>query len=283
MPKRILTFLRQVLVAVVAAILIWTIIIMIFEEKFIFFPSIYPEGMYEDARYIPNLQECSIRTEDGVTLHAWFASVDTPLATLLISHGNGGNISHRSELMRRLLRTGFNVLMYDYRGYGKSEGSPDEEGVYKDGRAAFDYVLTLHGVDPKRIVLWGTSLGGAVAIDVATHRPAAALILESTFSSAKDLARSVYPFLPARFFLRSQFNSIDKIRNITIPVLSMHGNRDAIIPFALGRKLFDAANEPKQFYEIEGADHNDTYIVGGDEYLEQARTFVIRQVLRRLL
>ena len=283
MPKRILTFSRQVLVAVAAAILIWTIIMMSFEEKFIFFPSSYPEGIYEDARNIPNLQECSIKTEDGVTLHAWFASVDTPLATLLISHGNAGNISHRSELMRRLLRTGFNVLMYDYRGYGKSEGSPNEEGVYKDGRAAFDYVLTLHGVDPKRIVLWGTSLGGAVAVDVATKRPAAALILESAFSSARDLARSVYPFFPARFFLRSQFNSIDKIRNITIPVLSMHGNRDAIIPFALGRKLFDAANEPKQFYEIQGADHNDTYIVGGDEYLEQARTFVIRHTFPRPL
>ena len=277
-PKHILVFVRQVLVAVVAAIFIWTILIMIFEEKFIFFPSKYPDGIYENARSIPNIQECWIRTEDGIKLHAWFAAVDTPLATLVISHGNGGNISHRSELMRRLLRTGFNVLMYDYRGYGKSEGSPDEQGVYNDGRAAFDYALTLHGVDPKRIVLWGTSLGGAVAIDIATQRPAAALILESTFSSGKDLARVFYPFLPIQFFLRSQFNSIDKIQNITIPVLSMHGNRDKIIPFELGRKLFNAANDPKEFYEIQGADHNDTYIIGGNEYLKQARTFVLRHV-----
>jgi len=276
--KRILVFVRQVLVVVVAAIFIWTIIIMIFEEKFIFFPSKFPDGIYENARYIPNIQECWIRTEDGIKLHAWFAAVDTPLATLVISHGNAGNISHRSELMRRLLRTGFNVLMYDYRGYGKSEGSPDEQGVYKDGRAAFDYALTLRGVDPKRIVLWGTSLGGAVAIEVATQRPAAALILESTFSSAKDLARAIYPFLPIRFFLRSQFNSIDKIQNITIPVLSMHGNRDKVIPFGLGRKLFNAAKDPKEFYEIKGADHNDTYVIGGNEYLKQARTFIIRQV-----
>jgi fermentation-respiration switch protein FrsA (DUF1100 family) len=278
MSKRILTLVRQILVAAVAAILIWSIVMMIFEKKFIFFPSKYPEGMYEDARYIPNLQECWIKTEDGVKLHAWFASVDTPIATLVISHGNAGNISHRSQIMIRLLRTGFSVLMYDYRGYGKSEGVPDEEGVYKDGRAAFDYVLTLHGVDPGRVVLWGTSLGGAVAVDVATQRPAAALILESTFSSAKDMAAALYPFLPARFFVRSQFNSNDKIRNIRIPVLCMHGTRDGTIPFGLGKKLFNAANEPKQFYEIEGANHNDTYIVGGTEYLEQARTFVIRQL-----
>ena len=278
MSKRILTLLRQILVAAVAAILIWSIVMMIFEKKFIFFPSKYPEGMYEGARYIPNLRECWIRTEDGVHLHAWFASVDTPLATLVISHGNAGNISHRSQIMIRLLRAGFSVLMYDYRGYGKSEGAPDEEGVYKDGRAAFDYALTLQGVDAKRIVLWGTSLGGAVAVDVAARRPAAALILESTFSSASDMASALYPLLPARFFVRSQFNSIDKIRNIRIPVLCMHGTRDGTIPFGLGKKLFDAANEPKQFYEIKGADHNDTYIVGGDEYLQKARTFVIQQL-----
>jgi len=252
MTRRILTLARQVLVAAVVCIFITTIVIMSFEEKFIFFPSKYPEGHYEDARYIPNLQECWIRTEDGVQLHAWFASVDTPIATLVISHGNAGNIANRNELMRRLLRTGFNILMYDYRGYGKSEGLPDEQGVYKDGRAAFDYVLTLQVVDPKRIVLWGTSLGGAVAIDVATQRPAAALILESTFSSAKDMARALYPFLPTRFFLRSQFNSIDKIRNITIPVLSMHGSRDAIVPLALGKRLFNAANEQAVAFFLEG-------------------------------
>jgi hypothetical protein len=166
MIKRILTYAQRIFIAIVVSILIWMIVIMIFEEKFIFFPSKYPDGYYEDARYIPNLQECWIRTEDGVRLHAWFASVDTPLATLVISHGNGGNIAYRNELMRRLLRTGFNVLMYDYRGYGKSEGMPNEQGVYKDGRAAFDYVLTLQGIDPKRIILWGTSLGCCVNLGV---------------------------------------------------------------------------------------------------------------------
>jgi fermentation-respiration switch protein FrsA (DUF1100 family) len=163
--------------------------------------------------------------------------------------------------------------MYDYRGYGRSDGSPDEEGIYKDGRAVFDYALKLPEVDPRRVVLWGTSLGGAVAVDVALHRRTAGLILESTFSSAKDVACAVYPFLPVHFVLRSQFNSAEKIQNITVPVLVMHGNRDSIIPIALGRKLFRAANDPKEFYEITGADHNDTFFAGGTAYYDKVTLF----------
>jgi fermentation-respiration switch protein FrsA (DUF1100 family) len=195
-----------------------------------------------------------------------------------MSHGNAGNISHRIDLIRRLQRMRFNVLMYDYRGYGRSEGSPDEAGVYSDGLAAFDHALHLPGVDPKRIILWGTSLGGAVAVEVALHRPAAGLILESTFSSAKDVARRVYPYFPVQFTLRTKLNSIDKIGRIRIPILQMHGNRDGIIPFDLGRKLFDAALEPKEFYVIEGGDHNDTYIIGGRPYLEKVKSFALRVV-----
>jgi len=263
--------LRQIAIAVVASIVIWTIVAMIFESRFIFFPSKYPEGIYEDARITPR-----ISTEDGVKIHGWFAQADSAIGTLVISHGNAGNISHRIDFIRRVQRTGFNVLMFDYRGYGKSEGSPNEAGVYSDGRAAFDHALGLPGVDPRKIILWGTSLGGAVAVDVALHRPAAGLILESTFSSAKDVARLSYPYLPVQFTLRAQFNSIDKISGIRIPLLQMHGNKDRIIAFELGKKLFEAANEPKEFYTIEGADHNNTYIIGGQAYLERVRSFVLR-------
>lgn len=279
MKKRIIIFSKWIVILVGCSILILKILFMIFEERLIFFPSKYPEGFYEDARTIPNMKDCWITTEDGVKLHGVFASVDNPLATLVISHGNAGNITHRFEMMKRLMRAGFNVLFYDYRGYGKSEGSPGEEGVYKDGRAAFDFALTLQGVDPHRIVLWGTSLGGAVAVDVAFHRPAAAaLILESTFTSAKDVVREVYHFLPASLLLHSQFNSMEKIPDISIPVFCMHGNRDSVIPYKLGRQLYEAARQPKQFYEIAGADHNDTYLVGGNEYMLQIRDFIIKSL-----
>jgi fermentation-respiration switch protein FrsA (DUF1100 family) len=272
--RSVFVFFRRAVVAVLVAILFWTAVLMIFEEKFIFFPQKYPRGMYEDARLIPHLRDCWITTEDGVKIHGWFAPADSAIATLVISHGNGGNISYLLPLMRELQRHNLNVLMYDYRGYGRSEGSPDEEGVYRDGRAAFDYALKLPEVDPRRIVLWGSSLGGAVAVDVATQRPAAALILESTFSSAKDVARTVYPFLPARFFLRTKLNSIEKIQKVGIPLLFIHGTNDWIIPIGLGRRLFGAAHDPKEFYEIPGAGHNDTFFVGGTEYLNRITWFV---------
>jgi hypothetical protein len=274
--RRATGFVRRVLIAFIAAILIWTLIVMILEDAFIYFPTRYPDGIYEDARFIPGLKDCWIITDDNVKIHGWFAPSDSAIATLVISHGNAGNISHRIDLIRRLQTTGFNVLMYDYRGYGRSEGSPSEEGLYSDGRAAFDHALKLPGVRPDRVILWGTSLGGPVAVDVAVNRRPAGVILESTFSSAKDVARSAYPFLPVAYVLRSKYDAIDKIGRIGVPLFQMHGDRDGIIPFKLGKRLFEAANEPKEFYVIEGADHNDTYFVGGQEYLDKVKAFAQR-------
>ena len=271
--QRGLRLVRSLIIAAVSALIIWTIVLMIFEEKFIYFPQKYPQGAYDQARSIPNLRDCWIKTEDGVTIHAWFAPAEKAKATLVVSHGNAGNISHRSLLLRSLQRHGFNVLMYDYRGYGRSEGTPTEDGIYKDGLAAYDYAVSLPEVKPKQVFLWGTSLGGAVAIDVATHRRVAGLILESTFTSAKDVARVVYPFLPVHLFMHTKLNSIDKIQTLTIPILLIHGAHDSIIPISLGRKLFNAANEPKNFYEIPNADHNDTFFMGGDDYFARVDRF----------
>ncbi len=273
-----LRLLRSLIIAAVAAILIWTIVLMIFEEKFIYFPLKYPQGAYEQARSIPNLRDCWITTEDSVRIHGWFAPAESAKATLILSHGNAGNLSYGYFLIRSLQRRNFNVLMYDYRGYGRSEGSPTEDGIYRDGHAVYDYALTLPEVDSHRVILWGISLGGAVAVDVAQHRPVAGLILESTFTSARDVARAVYPFLPAQFFLRTKLNSDEKIKTLRVPILVMHGSHDTIIPRRLGRKLYDAANEPKEFYEIPGADHNDTFFVGGEEYYNHIDRLVAKAV-----
>jgi len=216
--------------------------------------------------------------EDGTVVR--HAALDNPelrarqrYADLAVNPDVRETFRKRAGIIKALRDAGFNVLMFDYRGYGRSEGSPTEDGVYRDGRAAFDYLSQRTDVDSSSIILFGTSLGGAVAVDVATHRPAAGLILEATFSNAKDVARIAYPFLPAQFILRSEFNSEEKIRSIRIPTLIIHGGEDNIIPVALGRKLYDAANEPKSFYLIPGADHNDTFWVGSEEYLQTIRSF----------
>lgn len=262
------------MIAIVAAILFWTIALMVFEDQFIYFPEKYPKGAYDHARSIPNLRDCWITTPDGVRIHAWFAPAESARATLVISHGNAGNLSHRYLLLRSLQKHRYNVLMYDYRGYGRSEGTPSEEGIYTDGRAALDYVRALPGVDSSRMFLWGTSLGGAVAVEVATRQAVAGVILESTFTSAKDVAHILYPFLPVRYFLRTKLNSIEKIKSVRVPILIVHGSHDTIIPVGFARRLFQAANEPKELYEIPGADHNDTFFVGGEEYFNRIDQFV---------
>ena len=272
--KKLLVLFRRVLIAAIVAILLWLLLLVIFEKKFIYFPSVYPDGVYEEASHRLQPEDCWFKTEDGVQLHGWFLRVTDPIATLVMSHGNAGNISHRYPILQALQKSGFNVFMYDYRGYGRSEGSPGEDGVYKDGRAAYDFVTQRHDVDQKKIILFGTSLGGAVAVAVAQQRKTSALILEATFTSAKEMARVHYPFLPVQYMMRTEFNSIEKIRTIHVPILFIHGSIDGIVPLKLGKRLYEAANEPKEFYEIAGADHNDIFWVGGNEYIERIRSFV---------
>jgi fermentation-respiration switch protein FrsA (DUF1100 family) len=260
----------------VSIVVILIVVVMLFEKQFIFFPDKYPAGQYLQAANIPGLTDCWMTTEDGIKLHGWFLPADSAIATLVMPHGNAGNISNRYVIMIALRKYGFNVLMFDYRGYGKSDGIPSEEGIYIDGRTAFDYAAKLPQVDSQKIVLWGTSLGGAVAVDVATKRQAACLILESTFTSAADMAAVHYPFLPVRYLLRTQLNSIEKIAQIHTPLLVMHGNNDRTVPIQFGKSLYASANEPKEFYEIVGADHNNTYMAGGAAYFKKVREFVLK-------
>jgi len=274
--NRLIRWIRSLIIAVAVSIAFWTLVIMIFEEKFIFFPAVYPQGIYESEQRALQPEDHWFTTEDSVKLHGWLLRSKDAVGTLLMFHGNAGNLSHRGEILRRLRLTGFNVFIFDYRGYGKSEGSPTEEGVYADGRAAMQYVMSLAGVELKSLFFLGSSLGGAVAVDVATHQLPVGMILESTFSSAQDVAAHAYPFLPNRFLLRTRFDSESKIRNLHVPLLFFHGTDDSVIPHRLGRKLFDAANSPKQFIDIIGANHNDMFLIGGETYLRQIRAFCLQ-------
>jgi fermentation-respiration switch protein FrsA (DUF1100 family) len=174
--------------------------------------------------------------------------------------------------MQAKLRT--DVLLFDYRGYGRSEGRPDEEGTYRDGRAAYNYLVRECGLAPDRIILFGESLGAAIAVQMATELQARALVLESPFTSIRDMARSVYPFLPVGSLLRTRYDNLAKIQQVTVPLLVLHGTHDRTVPFAQGKRLFEAAREPKRFFGIEGAGHNDTFYVGGEAYWEVWRRFL---------
>jgi pimeloyl-ACP methyl ester carboxylesterase len=275
----------MLMVCVVALILI-----MAFEDKLIYFPGKYPEGSWtvretcvRDGEIIPRIEDCHFRTSDGITLHGWYS---TPLRceggagvpvkadmVVLWFHGNAGNISHRYDMIRAMIGLPVQVFIIDYRGYGKSEGKPNERGLYLDARAAWNYLINERRVAPDNIVIFGKSLGGAPAIDLATQVEPAGLIVQSSFTSAGDMAATILPFLP-RFVLHTKMDSLAKISQVRCPKLFIHSRADEVVPYELGRRLYEAAPEPKEFYEVKGSPHNSTYIVGGKPYFEALRKFV---------
>lgn len=205
----------------------------------------------------PGVAERAFTAADGVRLHAWFAPPPDDAAPVLVwSHGNGGNVGGREDVLLALAARGLGVLAYDYRGYGRSEGSPDEAGVYLDAEAAWD-LLAADGIRPQRIVCFGESLGGAVSIALATRRRCAAVIVVSTFTSLRDVARQHYGALAA--LTGSQFDSAARVASLGVPILIAHGDQDEIVPYGLGERLFALAHEPKQFVRVPGRQHNDVF------------------------
>jgi pimeloyl-ACP methyl ester carboxylesterase len=281
---------RILLMATAGALLFLAVLIMAFEDRFIYFPAKYPEGYWNVAKtaaregeIIPRIEDCRFETTDGLMLHGWYCTPQkltggkmqpVPARMVLLwFHGNAGNLSHRYDMVRMLMQLPVEVFIIDYRGYGKSEGQPSEEGLYMDGAAAWEYLTVERGVPADRIIIFGKSLGGVVAVDIASKVSPAGIIVQSSFTSASDMAALVMPFLPGSL-LRTKMRSIDKIGAVRCPKLFIHSRTDDVVPFELGRRLFEAAPEPKQFYEVKGAHHNDTYIAGGRAYLGALREFI---------
>jgi len=249
-------------------------LVLLFEKRFIYFPTRDHE-VTPSALGLPH-EDVWLVAEDGVRIHGWYLPVPEARWVTLVSHGNGGNISHRLDralLMQRHVRS--SVFLYDYRGYGASEGSPDEAGTYRDARAAYRWLVEQKHVETEEFVIFGESLGSAVALELALERPAAALVLEAPFTSVPDVARRTI-LAPLAPFVRTRYESLARIPRLRMPLLVMQGDRDEVIPPALGRRLFDAAPEPKRYYAIPGAGHNDTYIVGGAAYWQALSDFLER-------
>ncbi len=201
----------------------------------------------------------NIATSDGETLHGWWMSVPNAKGTVLFFHGNAGNISHRINYLAMFKRLGYNTLLFDYRGYGQSSGVPSESGTYLDAQAAWRYLTEIRSIAPARIVVFGESLGGAVATWLAAQEKPGLLALASTFTSVPDLAAKLYPFLPVRWISRFDYDTRKSLQSVTCPVFIAHSPQDEIIPFEHGQQLFQAAPEPKQFLTLEGG-HNIGFI-----------------------
>lgn len=215
-----------------------------------------------------------LRTEDGLRLHGWFVPREGARVTLLVLHGNAGNIGHRVAWIEMVRGASAHVLIFDYRGFGRSEGKPFEEGLYRDARAAYGWWEAARGRSGEKLVLLGESLGGAVATELATRAPVAGLIVQSSFTSARDMARTMLPLGLLQPLAGVRFDSAARISNLRCPKLVIHGDRDEIVPFRLGRRLFELAAPPKEFYTVAGAGHNDLPWVGGAEYIRRIARFL---------
>ncbi len=245
------------------------------EDGLIFFPAKYPEGDWDLERLSrlpggenPAIEDAFFETSDGVKLHGWYCSPRSAAASgqvVLWFHGNAGNLSDRYDMIRGFTALAVSVFIIDYRGYGRSEGTPSEKGIYLDAQAAWRYLTESREIPPGRIVLLGKSLGGAAAADLASKVQPSGVILQSTFTSVPDMAQVVFPFLP-RFLIRTKMDNLSKIARVGAPKLFIHSPGDEVVPFRLGRRLYEAAPAPKRFYEVPGARHNDTYWAGGPAY-----------------
>jgi pimeloyl-ACP methyl ester carboxylesterase len=254
-------------------------------EALLFQPSKEDPGRPPPLDGLPG-QAISLNTADGVVIQAWWYALGGadagatfrsryPAPAVLFLHGNAGNISHRTPIARGLLRQGLSVLLLEYRGYGGSEGSPTEEGIYLDAIAGHEFLVEAVG-DPERIVVLGRSMGGAVAARLAAERAPGGLILESAFTSLYDMARALYPFLPGFLFrrIRGRFDTLKELRRVSSPTLVVHGAEDEVVPIRMGRELFQAIRGAgSQWMEVPGASHNDVFWVGGEEYFRGVGAF----------
>jgi hypothetical protein len=267
-PRRmVFTILRTALIAYGVILLL----AFVFQRRLIYFPftalQATPDALglrYEDVHF---------QAEDGTRLHGWFIPAEEADGVLLFCHGNAGNISHRLESIGIFHRLGLDVFIFDYRGYGQSEGKPSEMGTYQDAEAAWRYLTEKRKIKPSRIIIFGRSLGGAVAAWLAQHHTPAALVLESTFTAMPDIAATHYPYLPVRLLLRFKYDTTEYLKKVDCPVLIVHSRDDEIMPSSHGQRLFAAAPEPKNFLEISGT-HNEGFLTSGSQYQEGLNAFI---------
>ena len=268
---------RRVLSWILAAIAAYVVVVLAFwitQERLIYFPG--PRPGRPPASRIAELSEEWIDASDGVRLHAWLVRPRANGAVsgaILVCHGNAGNIELRLPLAEAFAGMGLATLLFDYRGYGASTGKPSEKGTYLDAEAAFDRLRCEPGIPAERIAAWGESLGGAIAIELGLRRKLAAVVVEDTFTSMAEVGADLYPWLPVRLLLRARYDSIGKVGRLECPILVIHSPEDDVVPFDEGRRLFEAAREPKRFLSTGGL-HEETGFLTDEKWRAEVRGFL---------
>jgi len=254
------------IIVIVPSLLLLNVWMYFQQPRMIFYPV--REIYQTPADWGLDYEDVTFNTADNVQLHGWYIPYQQAEQVLLFFHGNAGNVSHRRDSIELFHRLGLSVFIIDYRGYGKSKGKPDEQGLYQDASAAWRYLTDEKGFANDQILIFGRSLGGAVAARLASGVQARGLVLESTFSSARDFARAVFPVLSRLVFTRYDFNTAENIQRVDYPVLVLHSPDDEIMPFRLGEKIFQSAHQPKYFVRMQG-DHNNGFLQSQPEYEQE--------------
>ncbi len=258
-------------VAIYAGLVLY---LYVFQARFVYFPELPSRRVERNPADIGlAFEPVALHTADGETLAGWYIPAPGARGTLLYLHGNGGNIGHRLDPIAVFHRLGLNILIIDYRGYGASSGKPSEEGTYQDALAAWNYLTQQKHLLPERIVLFGESLGGAIAARLATrHRPAG-LILYASFTSVRELAQALYPMFPASQLARYRYDTRAALGVVNCPLLILHSREDEIIPFSHAQALLEAAHPPKHLAELRGG-HNEALLVSREVYAREVERFL---------
>lgn len=253
------------------------VVLYFLQDRLVYYPQIGRDLRLDPQAYGLDHTPLTLTTADGERLDAWFVPAPQSDAVALILHGNAGNMTQRMDTIAMFHRMGYGVLIFDYRGYGRSTGRPSEEGLYEDAQAAWQYLTRERGIAPGQIVLFGESLGGAVAAWLAARERPGALVLSSVFTSAPEVAADLYPWLPTRWLVRLRYDTRAALARIRCPVLVAHSPEDEIIPFRHGRLLYDAAPEPKAFLRLAGG-HNEGFLFMRTAWADALADFLRRHV-----
>ena len=270
----------SVLTIAVSVYLVLVLMLYLLQGRMVFLSNLPGRALTASPNDIGlDYEDVSLATRDNEVLHGWYIPATKPIGVVLFFHGNAGNISHRLDSIEIFQELDLDVLIIDYRGYGQSSGKASEQGTYLDAQTAWDYLVNKRGIAPGKIVIFGRSLGGAVASWLAARTTPGAVILESCFTSGPDMASRLYPFLPVRLITRLKYPVKEYVKHVSSPLLIIHSQQDEIIPFDMGQSIFAAAPEPKEILVLSG-DHNGGFLLNRNQYLAAIGKFLDRHLAR---